>query len=102
MAERPAGRRIVKAEAYTGGMVATRLIDRAGSLAYVAGSVVSYANKAKIDLLDVPAVKIAEHGAVSEQAAVPMTEGHCVDWVRTSPFSLAVSQGPKEVPEGSQ
>ncbi|MGU3431984.1 competence/damage-inducible protein A [Actinomycetes bacterium M1A6_2h] len=68
-------RRIATAESCTGGMIAARLTDRAGSSAYVVGGVVSYANEAKIGLLDVPPEVIDEHGAVSEPVAALMAEG---------------------------
>lgn len=69
------GRRMATAESCTGGLVAARLTDRAGSSAYVMGGVVSYANDVKTGLLDVPAEMIAEFGAVSEQVARAMAEG---------------------------
>ncbi|KQU32035.1 MULTISPECIES: competence/damage-inducible protein A [unclassified Rhodococcus (in: high G+C Gram-positive bacteria)] len=69
------GRRIATAESCTGGMIAARLTDRAGSSAYVVGGVVSYANEVKIGSLDVPAAMIEEHGAVSEPVAARMAEG---------------------------
>lgn len=75
VATRLAGHRIATAESCTGGMIAARLTDRAGSSAYVIGAVVSYANEAKIGLLDVPADMIDQHGAVSEQVAAAMAEG---------------------------
>ncbi|MDJ0396548.1 competence/damage-inducible protein A [Rhodococcus sp. G-MC3] len=75
VATRLAGHRIATAESCTGGMIAARLTDRAGSSAYVIGAVVSYANEAKTGLLDVPAAMIEEHGAVSEQVAARMAEG---------------------------
>lgn len=70
-----AGRRIATAESCTGGLLAARLTDRAGSSAYVAGGVVAYANEAKTDLLDVDAAMIATHGAVSEPVAEAMADG---------------------------
>ncbi|OZE17804.1 competence/damage-inducible protein A [Rhodococcus sp. 05-2254-6] len=69
------GHRIATAESCTGGMIAARLTDRAGSSAYVIGAVVSYANEAKTGLLDVPADVIDQHGAVSEPVAALMAEG---------------------------
>lgn len=75
VANRLAGHRIATAESCTGGMIAARLTDRAGSSAYVVGAVVSYANEAKTGLLDVPAELIDEHGAVSEEVAAQMAEG---------------------------
>lgn len=75
VANRLTGRRIATAESCTGGLIAARLTDRAGSSAYVIGAVVSYANEAKMGLLDVPAETIDEHGAVSEPVAALMAEG---------------------------
>ena len=70
-----AGRTIATAESCTAGMVATRLTDRPGSSAYVAGGVVSYSNEAKAELLGVDPALIALHGAVSEPVAEAMAAG---------------------------
>ncbi|MCZ4521522.1 competence/damage-inducible protein A [Rhodococcus ruber] len=75
VADRLTGRRIATAESCTGGMIAARLTDRAGSSAYVIGAVVSYANETKTGLLDVPTESIEQHGAVSEPVAASMAEG---------------------------
>lgn len=75
VANRLSGHRIATAESCTGGMIAARLTDRAGSSAYVIGAVVSYANEAKTGLLDVPAEVIDRHGAISEPVAALMAEG---------------------------
>jgi nicotinamide-nucleotide amidase len=70
-----AGRRLATAESCTAGLLAARLTERPGSSGYVAGGVVAYANEAKVDLLDVDAALIAQHGAVSEPVAEAMAEG---------------------------
>jgi nicotinamide-nucleotide amidase len=70
-----AGATIATAESCTGGMVAARLTDRAGSSSYVLGGIVSYANSVKTDVLGVPAALIDEHGAVSEPVAAAMADG---------------------------
>lgn len=62
-------------ESCTGGMLASRLVDRAGSSAYVRGGGVAYSDAAKTALLDVPAALIAEHGAVSPQVARALADG---------------------------
>ena len=67
--------RIAVAESCTGGLIASRLTDVAGSSDYVDRGVVVYANEAKTELLGVPAALIAEHGAVSEQVAAAMAQG---------------------------
>lgn len=66
---------IATGESCTGGMLASRLVDRAGSSAYVVGGVVAYANQAKTALLDVPAELIAAHGAVSPEVARALADG---------------------------
>ena len=66
---------VATGESCTGGMLASRLVDRAGSSDYVAGGVVAYSNAAKTDLLGVPAELIAEHGAVSPQVARALADG---------------------------
>lgn len=68
-------RKVATAESCTGGMVAARLTDRAGSSAYVVGGVVSYSNGAKVALLGVPEKTLAAHGAVSEETAAAMAAG---------------------------
>lgn len=70
-----AGHRIALAESCTGGLLAGRLTERAGSSAYVTGGVVAYSNEAKVAHLGVPAELIEEHGAVSPQVARAMADG---------------------------
>lgn len=67
--------RVAVAESCTGGLIASRLTDVAGSSRYVERGVVVYSNQAKIDLLGVPAALIAQHGAVSEAVGLAMAEG---------------------------
>ncbi|ANY07940.1 competence/damage-inducible protein A [Pseudonocardia sp. HH130630-07] len=66
---------VATGESCTGGLLAGRLVDRAGSSAYVAGGVVAYSDAAKTALLDVPAALIAEHGAVSPEVARALADG---------------------------
>jgi len=63
------------AESCTGGLVSKLLTDVSGSSRYVRGTVVAYANEAKISMLGVPASTIADLGAVSEQVAIQMAIG---------------------------
>ncbi len=72
---RARGWRVALAESCTGGLATSRLTDVPGSSDYVERSVVAYSNAAKVDLLGVPEVLIAEHGAVSEEVAAAMAEG---------------------------
>lgn len=69
------GHTIATAESCTGGMIAARLTDRAGSSSYVLGGIVSYANEVKSGALGVPTELIAELGAVSEPVAAAMADG---------------------------
>jgi nicotinamide-nucleotide amidase len=70
-----AGRRIATAESCTGGLLAARLTERAGSSDYVMGGVVSYSNEAKVDLLGVDSALIESVGAVSPEVATAMAAG---------------------------
>ena len=66
---------IVTAESCTGGLIAAALTSIAGSSRVVYGGFVSYANAAKMGMLDVPPHVLDTYGAVSEQAALAMVEG---------------------------
>jgi competence/damage-inducible protein CinA-like protein len=70
-----ARRTIAVAESCTGGLMAGRLTDRAGSSAYVLGGVVVYSNEAKVELADVPAELIERVGAVSPEVAAALADG---------------------------
>jgi nicotinamide-nucleotide amidase len=69
------GRSVAVAESCTGGMMAARLTDLAGSSAYVLGGVVVYSNKAKTTHAGVPAELIERHGAVSTEVAAALADG---------------------------
>ena len=63
------------AESCTGGLIAQRITEVAGSSNYFQEGVVAYSNEAKIRLLGVPADLIGEYGAVSAPVAEAMAEG---------------------------
>jgi nicotinamide-nucleotide amidase len=65
---------VAAAESCTGGLLMSRLTDVPGSSDYVDRGVVCYSDRAKIELLQVPAALIADHGAVSEPVARAMAE----------------------------
>ncbi len=71
----PPVRTVATAESCTGGLVAARLTDVAGSSSYVRGGVVAYSDDAKTELAGVPAELIAEHGAVSCEVARALADG---------------------------
>ncbi|WP_037498364.1 competence/damage-inducible protein A [Solirubrobacter soli] len=70
-----AGSTIATAESCTGGLMAGRLTDLAGSSAYVLGGLVVYSNEAKTELAGVPASLIEAHGAVSPEVATALSAG---------------------------
>ncbi|MEK6802327.1 MAG: competence/damage-inducible protein A [Nitrospirota bacterium] len=63
------------AESCTGGLIGHRLTQVAGSSAYVDRVAVTYSNRAKIEMLDVPSGVIERHGAVSAEVAAAMARG---------------------------
>lgn len=63
------------AESCTGGLVASRLTDVAGSSAVFLSSVVAYANEAKENILGVKKETLQSFGAVSEETAAEMAIG---------------------------
>ena len=71
----PPVRTVATAESCTGGLMAARLTDRAGSSAYALGGVTAYSNEAKVALAGVPAALIERHGAVSPEVASALADG---------------------------
>jgi nicotinamide-nucleotide amidase len=88
------GRRIGLAESCSGGLLAARLTERAGSSAYVAGGVVSYSNEAKADLLGVDPGLIERHGAVSPEVADAMADGALARFGADTAISITGIAGP--------
>ncbi|MCR5169067.1 MAG: competence/damage-inducible protein A [Desulfovibrio sp.] len=68
------GEEVATAESCTGGLVAKRLTDCAGSSEVFRTGLVTYANEAKTRLLGVPEDLLARVGAVSEEVARTMAE----------------------------
>ena len=66
---------VAVAESCTGGLIGHRLTEVPGSSRYVERVVVSYSNRAKTELRDVPARLIQRHGAVSAEVAAAMARG---------------------------
>jgi nicotinamide-nucleotide amidase len=69
------GHRLGLAESCSGGLLAARITDLPGASAYMAGSVVSYSNEAKAELLGVDPELIKAKGAVSLEVAEQMARG---------------------------
>ena len=83
------GKTISTAESCTGGLVASMITSVPGSSEYYLGSVVSYANSVKQEVLGVPAEIIREFGAVSSECVGAMAEG--VRKLTGTDFSVATS-----------
>jgi len=67
--------RIATAESCTGGLIAGLLTEIPGSSDVFDRGFVTYSNRAKEDMLDVPGDLIADQGAVSEAVSRMMAEG---------------------------
>jgi len=77
------------AESCTGGYIAHLMTQHAGSSAYFKGSVVSYANKVKEDVLHVSTATLEQYGAVSKQTVEEMVT-HVRELMKTD-YAVAVS-----------
>lgn len=69
------GYSLATAESCTGGLLAGRVTEVAGSSEYFLEGVVTYSNEAKMRMLGVPTAMLEEHGAVSEPVACAMATG---------------------------
>jgi len=69
------GETLATAESCTGGLLASRITDVAGSSAYFMGGAVCYTAAAKRDLVHVDAELIATNGEVSEEVARALARG---------------------------
>jgi len=66
---------VATAESCTGGYVAHLITSISGSSAFYKGSIVSYDNEVKTDLLKVSENMLKENGAVSEPVVIQMVKG---------------------------
>lgn len=80
---------IAVAESCTGGLISKLLTDISGSSEYFWGSVISYSNEAKQNLLGVSEQTLAEYGAVSKETAIEMAKG--VKKLANSCLGLAIT-----------
>ena len=85
---------IALAESCTGGLVAAAITAIPGSSGYFLGGVVSYADSAKRDLLDVDPAVLQAHGAVSAQVARAMADGARTRFGATLAGSVTGVAGP--------
>jgi nicotinamide-nucleotide amidase len=70
-----AGKRVAVAESCTGGLVAKRITDRAGSSEVFVGGLIAYADAIKVAELGVAEAVLRREGAVSEAVARQMARG---------------------------
>jgi PncC family amidohydrolase len=63
------------AESCTGGLLGAAITEVPGSSAYFMGGVISYDNRIKSALLNVPAATLRKQGAVSQETVVAMARG---------------------------
>ena len=84
-----AGKTLSAAESCTGGTISSLLTSVPGASAYYLGSVTSYANEIKTNVLGVPEEIIRKHGAVSSECVAAMAEG--VRKLTGSDYSVATS-----------
>lgn len=68
-------RTLATVESCTGGYIAHLITSVSGSSAYYKGSIVSYANEVKENLLHVPTEILKQYGAVSEETVRAMVHG---------------------------
>lgn len=83
------GKTLSTAESCTGGTISALITSVPGSSEYFLGSVTSYANSVKENILGVPAKIIEEHGAVSSECVAAMAEG--IRRITSSDYSVATS-----------
>jgi nicotinamide-nucleotide amidase len=66
--------RVATAESCTGGLISALLTEIPGSSVVIGRSFVTYSNRAKHEILHVPAEFLREHGAVSEEVVRAMAQ----------------------------
>lgn len=81
--------RVATAESCTGGLIAALLTEIPGSSLVIGRSFVTYSNRAKHEILNVPAELLRKHGAVSEPVVRAMAQ-NTFD-MTTAKLTVAVS-----------
>ena len=98
------GKTMATAESCTGGYIAHLITSVAGSSAYYKGSVVSYANEAKENILGVEHKTLLSVGAVSEETVKQMAKGAIekldVDYAIATSGIMGPDGGSAEKPVG--
>ena len=83
------GKTLSVAESCTGGMISSLMTSVPGASSYFLGSVTSYANSVKENVLGVPAEILREYGAVSSECVAAMAKG--VRRLTGSDYAVATS-----------
>ncbi|MFW2437146.1 MAG: CinA family protein [Parvibaculales bacterium] len=81
--------RVATAESCTGGLIAALLTEIPGSSVVIGRSFITYSNRAKREVLNVPAELLQQHGAVSERVVRAMAQ-NTFD-ITTAHLTVAVS-----------
>lgn len=99
------GKTMGTAESCTGGYIAHLITSIPGSSGYYKGSIVSYANEIKENILGVEHTTLAAHGAVSEETVKEMAKGALkklnVDYVIATSGIMGPDGGSEEKPVGT-
>lgn len=82
------------AESCTGGLLGAIVTEIAGASSVFYGSVVSYSNEAKMEILGVPPSVIQNYGAVSRECAIEMALGALKAFKTTHALSVTGIAGP--------
>lgn len=92
------GKTLATAESCTGGKIAQMITSVPGASAYFKGSVVTYSNTAKTDLLEIEEQLIAKHDVVSAEVATAMAAN--VQRLMQTDYALATTgnAGPTSEP----
>jgi PncC family amidohydrolase len=99
------GKTMATAESCTGGYIAHLITSIAGSSAYYKGTLVSYANEVKENVLGVKKETLAKFGAVSEETVKEMVNGTIkaldVDFALATSGIMGPDGGSEEKPVGT-
>jgi nicotinamide-nucleotide amidase len=99
------GKTMGTAESCTGGYIAHLITSVAGSSAYYKGSIVTYANELKEDILGVETDTLKTKGAVSEETVIQMVKGAInklgVDYVIATSGIMGPDGGTEKKPVGT-